>query len=93
MATLVNGTPFQYIIVALAIAWVSITITKSSIFKPFRDSLNFKIFNCPYCLAPWLIIFFAWKFGIVGMFAVVGLSSIFSLPILLFLERLDATGT
>ncbi len=93
---MINGTPFEYINTALAIAWVSVTMTKSTLFKPFRDSLSLasvkKLFNCPYCLAPWITIPLAYYFGF-GIFAVIGLSAIFSLPMLIFLEKLDATGT
>ncbi len=90
---MINGTPFQYIIVALIISSISITITQSSLFKSFRDAMEdmftSKLFNCPYCLAHWLAFPFIWMFGI-GIFAVIGLSAIFSLPIIVYLEKLDA---
>lgn len=90
---MILGTPFEYLIFALAIASISITVSKSSLFKNFRNrqTLAFvkKLVKCPYCLAHWLVVPFAWKFGFVGMFAVAGLSAIFSLPILVYLEMSD----
>ncbi len=90
MAAFISGTPFEYIIVALAVASSSVTITRSSVFKPLRDKFDWKLLHCPYCLSHWIAAPFAWMFGIVGVFAVIGLSTIFSLPIL---EKFDATGT
>jgi|SRR5690606_30327528 len=46
--------------VALAIAALSITLTRARIFKPVRDSLAernyllFKLVSCPYCTSHWL---------------------------------------
>jgi len=86
---------YDFIITSLAIAAVSITITKSSIFKECRESIFLapikKLLNCPYCLSHWLVLPFAFKFGFIGALALIAMSSIISLPILIFLEKLDAT--
>jgi hypothetical protein len=79
--------------VSLAIACISMTITKSSLFKSFRQFVDLaffkKLFNCPYCLSHWLSFPFIFKFGFVGVFALVTLSSIWSLFILIFLQKLE----
>ena len=76
------------IITSLAIATVSMTITKSSIFKEFRK--NSKLLNCPYCLNHWIVLPFIFQFSVIEVVALVAMSSIISLPILIFLEKLDA---
>jgi O-antigen/teichoic acid export membrane protein len=91
----------EIIILAAAIATVSMTITKSSLFIRFRKIFNFKLFHCPYCLSHWLafiIILYQWyplvsiKHTInyfITSFALVAFASIFSLIIGLFLEVID----
>lgn len=56
-----------YLIVAIAIAAASITLTRARIFKPLRDRamnsnyLLFKLVSCPYCMSHWLAaVFVPW---------------------------------
>jgi len=42
------------IIIALAVAAISMTVTQSSLFRGFRQVLDYKIFRCPYCFAHWV---------------------------------------
>lgn len=84
----------SFLITSLAIATVSMTITKSSLFKKFRNfftlSIIKKLLNCPYCLNHWLAFPWIFEFGIIGAVALVALASIWSLLILIFLEKLGA---
>jgi len=84
----------DFIITSFAIATVSMTITKSSLFKNYRNSIKIsfikKLFNCPYCLNHWLAFPCIIRFSAIEVIALVSLSSIISLPILIFLEKLDA---
>ncbi len=86
---------YDLIITSLAIATVSMTITKSSIFKEYRQSFTSsflkKLLNCPYCLSHWLAFLFVFKFGLLQAVALIAMASIISLPILIFLEKLDAS--
>jgi len=81
------------IITSLAIAVVSMTITKSSLLKKFREfftlSIAKKLFKCPYCLNHWLAFPWIFEFGIIGALALIAMASIWSLLILIFLERLE----
>lgn len=87
---------------ALANAVIVITITKSSLFKPLRNGIknNFfkKLLNCPYCLSHWtsliLIIFsinypFPFFDFIIKVFFLIGITSLFSFLLLLYLNLLD----
>lgn len=66
----VGGLPIWLLFkMALATAALSITVTKSSLFLPFRRLLGdpqgnwfAKLFNCPYCMSHWIAI------GFLGMF-------------------------
>lgn len=79
----------QIITFALAVAAVSLTVTKSSIFQPLRDrweGIPFlgKLVQCPYCFSHWVAM------GLVALhvtdpmewfilsFAVIGLTAIIS---------------
>ena len=42
------------ILEALATSTITETICRSKLFKPLRKWLNFKLLNCPYCLAHWI---------------------------------------
>lgn len=44
----------QLIIVALAVAAISMTVTRSFFFRGFRNVFDIKIFKCPYCFAHWV---------------------------------------
>ena len=51
------------IVISLAIASISFTVTKSDIFRPFRlftckhsNSLG-KLISCPYCFSHWVALF------------------------------------
>lgn len=78
----------QLIIISLAIASISFTISKSSIFRSSRLFIykysNFfgELFSCPYCISHWISFIFClyyYKFNvdfIVMMFANVTLSMI-----------------
>ncbi len=78
----------QLIIISLAVASISFTISKSSIFKPVRlfickhSSFLGELFSCPYCISHWVsfgFCIFYYKFDltfIVMMFASVTLSMI-----------------
>lgn len=50
----------QLVFLAFGVSMVSVTITKTKIFEPFRDWLNYRtdwlyeLFSCPYCLSVWV---------------------------------------
>jgi ABC-type phosphate/phosphonate transport system permease subunit len=50
------------LLLAMAVASISMTVTKSSLFNGFREKTNKigkffrELFNCPYCLSHWLAI-------------------------------------
>jgi len=50
------------LLLAMAVASISMTITKSSLFSGFREKtskigkLFRELFNCPYCLSHWIAI-------------------------------------
>ena len=92
-------TFFDWLTFALGIAAISITISKTYIFKGFRNILPNplkKMFSCPYCLAHWLSFLTVYYFipcsvpGFIMLsFALIGLSSICALPIAFYLEFID----
>lgn len=41
------------ILIALAVATISMTVTTSSMFVNIRRLLSWKLFQCPYCMAHW----------------------------------------
>lgn len=41
------------IVIALAVATISMTVTQSSLFTDTRKLLTWKLFQCPYCMAHW----------------------------------------
>lgn len=47
------------ILIALAVATISMTLTKSSLFENVREILSIKLLRCPYCMAHW-ISFLCW---------------------------------
>ena len=55
-------TLYGSLLLALAIASISMTITKSVLFNDFRDRIGKigkffrELFNCPYCLSHWLAV-------------------------------------
>lgn len=44
----------ELIILALAVSSISYTITKSVLFAPIRNKLNWRILKCCYCLSHWV---------------------------------------
>ncbi|KKM75269.1 hypothetical protein LCGC14_1391920 [marine sediment metagenome] len=42
------------ILIALAVAAISMTFTQSSLFVNTRKLLSWKLFQCPYCFAHWV---------------------------------------
>lgn len=48
------------IVIALAVATISMTITQSSLFAGVRKILDHKLFHCPYCAAHWVSL---WAWG------------------------------
>ncbi len=81
--------------IAAAIAAISMTITKSIIFKKFREAIKLKLFKCPYCLSHWISFFFSYFISIgyfdfiINAFAFVTISSLFSIGIDIFIRRMD----
>ncbi len=85
------------IFVALAVATITMTITRSNLFEGIRKTLNYKLIRCPYCAAHW-ISFGAWccypnvlsvfDFTI-NVFATVALSTLPMLVIDYFNLRMD----
>ena len=90
----------QLLIIALAVSAASMTISQTPPFRGLRlcaarwRPVAGRLLDCPYCLAHWLalaaVAFFRpfWWLP-VDVFAVVALSSIFSLAIWEFLEKVD----
>lgn len=87
-------------LIAAAVASTSITISKTLIFKFFRERVPWplkKLLHCPYCLSYWLSFFaiyflFPWSGYlelIINTMAMVTVSSIVAFPILLYLKALD----
>ena len=58
----------KVVILAMAVSPASLTITKTKVFKPFREAVAKRsywlgeLFSCPYCLSHWL------SFGAVALF-------------------------
>jgi len=42
------------ITIALAVAAISMTVTRSSLFRGLRSLVDFKLVKCPYCFAHWV---------------------------------------
>ena len=92
--------PAGLIIVSLAIAAISTTVTLTSLFRPLRVSVKDvpffgKLLKCPYCLNHWLalpVIFTAPSIGvgIIAAFAVVAMASIFGHQLLKYLDLLES---
>ena len=89
-----SPTFFDLSLMAMAIAAVSLTISKTYIFKWLRPK---KFFGCPYCLSHWLsfltVYLFIPGYALPGFillsFALVGLSSIVAIPIAFYLDYID----
>lgn len=88
----------QFLLVAMAVASNSITITKSSLFRSVRVKLDkIKVLKCPYCLNHWLsflgvaLYLDPINFGdfMLKSFGLITLSSILALPLLLLLQLAD----
>ena len=91
-------------LIAAAIASTAITVSKTLIFKSFREKAPRplkKLLQCPYCLTHWLSFFavsilLPWADYLeltVNVMAMVAVSSIVAFPILLYLKALDETVT
>ncbi len=80
---------------ALAISVITTTLSKGAIFSGLRSKLPSKflinLFNCPYCLAHWVSIPFAFNFSnfVISIFALVALSSLPSFFLIIYLRWLD----
>jgi len=79
---------------ALANAFIAITLSKTALFKKFRDILPTisirKLFHCPYCLTPWVsFLLLLPTFSIIRIFALSTVSYIFAFVLLLYLKELD----
>lgn len=52
------------VMLSLAVSSISVTITKTLMFKPIRNYIEQKskrlgtLFHCPYCLSHWVTLFF-----------------------------------
>jgi len=89
----------QLFLIAAAIATITITISKTLVFKPLRDNVPGKwlkkLLNCPYCLAHYFSFFIALYFYpfdfnlIIKTMALVTLSSGFAIIILFYLNLLE----
>ena len=88
----------NFVLTAMAIASITLTIGKSYIFRPVRK--DNKLLNCPYCLSHWVsllaVIFVvpytdAFDFVIKTM-ALVTLSSIMALGVWHYIQSLDSTN-
>lgn len=95
---------FPLLMLALANATIIMTLTKSSLFKKFRDILpntpiiNIKkLFHCPYCLSHYtsflllsiLLPHTVFLDFIIELLALIALTSIFAYPILRYLKLLE----
>jgi len=93
----------KLLLLSLAIASISMTITKSNAMEWFRRSVSKlgswveELFHCPYCLSHWLATsgVFAWLEGsiielMIYTMVVVTLSSLASLGIIHFFIALNA---
>ncbi len=64
----------KIIILAFVVSPVSLTITKTEVFKPFREFVKRrnprlgKLFSCPYCISHWI------SFVVIGIFHPVPIS-------------------
>jgi len=83
------------LLLAAAIASISVTITQSSVFKPLRDFLRLSVLKCTYCFSHWLAFIAALliasnaKEWFIYSFALVTIASIFSLFIIKLLKEID----
>lgn len=56
----------KFLIISLAVASVSYTVTQTPLFKPFRDLVGRihpkidQLFHCPYCFGHWLTFAVIW---------------------------------
>jgi len=91
----------QLILIALAIAAITVTIGRTHIFKPLRDNVPTKwlkkLSHCPYCLSHYFsffVILFVIPYSnlldlIIKTMATVAVSSIIALFILRYLNLLE----
>lgn len=87
---------FDLIINSLAVAVIVTTITKGAILKSARNQLTNqflkKLFNCPYCLAHWISIPFAFTmepFNFINIFALIAISSLPTFLLIKYIRWLD----
>ena len=84
-----------FLLVALAVTTVSITVTQSVLFKPVREFLGWKVLQCSYCFSHWVSFVFSlvlatnFKEWIIYSFSLVCVVTIISYPILLILDFMD----
>ena len=100
---MISETIFTLVLISLAVSSMSMTVSQTAMFRPFRLRLYArsrfigKLVSCPYCLSHWLAFgFVGWSGcfqGVLGFilasFAVVTLASFSSLVIAWFLEEID----
>lgn len=85
----------QLITISFAVASISYTISKSSIFYRFRyfikNHSDFfgELFSCPYCLSHWISFFFCLNFYPLNVSFIVSVCAIVTLSIILvgFIQR------
>jgi len=83
----------NYLEIAAAIATISLTVTKSTLFQPLRK--HWRVLRCPYCFSHWVAFVFATTISdslfdfIIKSFALVCFASILSFFILIFIEKAD----
>jgi hypothetical protein len=64
----------QIVVLAFVVSPISLTVTKTAVFKPFREFIKShsvwlgKLFSCPYCFSHWT------SFAVVAVFQPVAVS-------------------
>lgn len=91
----------NFILTAMAIASITLTVGKSYVFRPIRNSVEIvwlkKLLSCPYCLAHWvslLAVIFIVPYNdtidfVIKTMALVTLSSIMAFIVWLYILQLD----
>jgi len=86
----------ELLIISMAVTSIATTITLSSLFRPLRKLIKGKLFHCPYCLSHYLAFIGSVLISnsilnfIINSFAIVTVAGIFTLPLVILLEKLDA---
>lgn len=83
------------ILIALAVAAISMTLTQSTLFESVRNLLKWKLIRCPYCAAHWVSAFIWIGYAtnpfdfVINVFATVALSVLPMIAIEYFNTRMD----